>query len=67
MKTCRTCQKYPIANFEHKKCHTCYWDGVAVERLERNLSKAEGLRKEADAAFEAIEQHFLDFEKGGDQ
>ncbi len=64
MKTCRTCQIYRVANFETGKCHTCYWDGIALERLERDMGEAERLRKEADKAFEAIKQEFLDFERG---
>ena len=67
MKTCRICQVNPVAQFEHKKCHTCWWEGVALERTERDMGEAERLRKEADAAFDAIKQEFLDFEKGGDQ
>ena len=67
MKKCRTCQTNPVAMHEQKKCHTCYWDGVALERLERDMGEAERLRKEADRAFEAIKQEFLDFERGADQ
>jgi hypothetical protein len=67
MKTCKVCQIYPAAKFEHGKCLTCYWDGVALERTARDMGRAEELRKEADAAFEAIKQEFLDFERGEDQ
>ena len=67
MKTCKVCQIYPVAKFEHGKCLTCFWDGVALEREERDMAEAERLRKEADAAFEAIKQEFLDFERGEDQ
>ena len=64
MKTCRICQINPIAMFEQKKCHTGFGEGVALDRTARDMGRAEELRKEADAAFEAIKQEFLDFERG---
>ena len=67
MKTCKICQTYPIAKFEHGKCLTCFWDGVALDRTARDMGEAERLRKEADAAFEAVKQEFLDFERGEEQ
>ena len=66
-KLCRVCQTYRVAHFELGKCHTCYWDGVALARLERDMGEAERLRKKADEAFDAIKQEFLDFERGADQ
>ena len=67
MKKCSVCRVNPIAKFEQGKCLTCFWDGVALDRTARDMGRAEELRKEADAAFEAIKQEFLDFERGGDQ
>lgn len=67
MKTCRICLTNPVAKFEHKKCHTCWWEGVALDRTARDMGEAERLRKEADAAFEAVKQEFLDFERGEEQ
>ena len=67
MKTCKVYQIYPVAKFEHGKCLTCFWDGVALEREERDMAEAERLRKEADAAFKAIKEEFDDFERGVDR
>lgn len=67
MKTCKICLTCRVTHFELGKCETCYWDGVALARLERDMGEAERLRKKADEAFDAIKQEFLDFERGADQ
>ena len=74
MKKCCACQTNPVANFETRRCWTCQGEKDALDRTERDinaslardLAEANRLRDEADKAFEAIKQEFLDFE-GGDQ
>lgn len=75
MKKCCACQTNPVANFETRRCWTCQGEKDALDRTERDinaslardLAEANRLRDEADKAFEAIKQEFLDFERGVDQ
>ena len=77
MKKCCACQTNPVANFETRRCWTCQGEKDALDRTERDilrslarerdLAEANRLRDEADKAFDAIKQEFLDFERGVDQ
>lgn len=77
MKKCCACQTNPVANFETRRCWTCQGEKDALDRTERDIlrsqelkryyAEADRLRDEADKAFEALKQEFLDFERGVDQ
>ena len=60
IKTCRVCQE-PHRNLTPSgRCDRCFGERLALDRLDRDMSRAEELRKEADAASKAVKAQFKD-------